>query len=109
MTTSGVEVASSGNVPPLVSKTRSPASSEVGIVTVNEPSTELAPDLATSRPADFTITTDPIAGPASTVPDTDVEELDELLPELPPLQPKIAGNRQSIVISLAIIDEYDFM
>ena len=99
MATPDVEVASSGNVPPLVSKTRSLGNSEVGMVTVNEPSAALTPDLATSTPADFTMTTAPFAGPARTVPDTDVVEEDGLLPDPPPPQPKMISERQSVVMS----------
>jgi len=99
MATPGVEVASSGNVPPLDSKTRSLDNSEVGIVTVNEPSAALTPDLATSTPADFTMTTAPLAGPARTVPDTVVVEEDRLLLDPPPPQPNITRERQSIVMT----------
>jgi hypothetical protein len=103
MATPLVEVASSGKVPPLVSKTRSLVISEVGMVTVKEPSAAVTPDLVTSTPADFTITTAPDAGPARTEPDTEVveEDVDEL-PEPPPPQPKITNARQSIIMSLMV-------
>jgi hypothetical protein len=107
----GVPVASSVYVPPLVSNTRSPASADVGMVTVYDP-LALRPDLATSTPADFTITTAPFTGPANTVPETEVVEVVELpllLPESLPPQPKITSKRQSVVMSLRTRDVYDFI
>jgi hypothetical protein len=93
-----VVVASSGNVPPFASKTRSLTNSEVGMLTLNEPSAALEPERATSTPAAFTITTAPLAGPARTDPETVVVGVEELLPEPPPEQPNTASERQSSVM-----------
>jgi hypothetical protein len=80
--------------------------------TIYDPSAALAPDLATSTPADFTITTAPLTGPAYTVPETEVVEVVELpllLPESLPPQPKITSERQSVVMSLRTRDVCDFI
>jgi hypothetical protein len=104
-----VDVASSGKVPPLVSNVSSLDSSEEGMLTVKLPSAALIPDRATSTPADFTITTVPLAGPAATVPDTDVVVLEEALPDPLPAHPAMVNARTSSDIIDNDLEMYDFI
>jgi hypothetical protein len=86
--TPGAEVASSGKFPPLATKSRSDDNAYEGIEIVYVPSALVVTGPATVTPVTVvTFTEVPEAGPATTEPETLVEEPEEAPAEVPMLLP----------------------